>query len=240
MTVQINELRPGFFYTFEARWLTSYGQGPPSEKTEELTTLPSSPPVKLALDYPDPYSVFLTWDDPRHISATVPAVTLEGFTVTWTGKNRLPVHPTTVFNTIATTTQTQGDSTTTSNPTTTTFNTTTTTTFNTTEAPTTTSSDPSLYAQGFFEEGESTQKTSIGEQFVKGNNLTIKKLDPASHYQFKIVPMFSTVGDPNPNLEGSKAEISGTTTPATPPMPHQLNISIHEVWESLKFLVSCH
>merc|ERR1712037_103720 len=94
---------------------------------------------------------------------------------------------------------------------------------------TTTSSDPSLYAQGFFEEEESTQKTSIGEQFVKGNNLTIKKLDPASHYQFKIVPMFSTVGDPNPNLEGSKAEISGTTIPATPPMPHQLNISIHEV-----------
>ena len=219
VTVQINELRPGFFYTFEARWLTSYGQGPPSEKTEELTTLPSSPPVKLALDYPDPYSVFLTWDDPRHISATVPAVTLEGFTVTWTGKNRLPVHPTTVFNTIATTTQTQANSTTTSNPTTATFNTT---------------GTPTLFAQGFFEEGESTQKTSIGEQFVKGNNLTIKKLDPASHYQFKIVPMFSTVGDPNPNLEGSKAEISGTTIPATPPMPHQLNISIHEVNESLK------
>ena len=216
VTVQINDLRPGFFYTFEARWLTSYGQGPPSEKTEELTTLPSSPPVKLALEYPDPYSVFLTWDDPRHISSTVPAVVLEGFMVTWSGENRLPVHPTTVFNTIATTTETQENAT---------------STLNTTPS---TPSTPSVYAQGFLKEERAPQTSSIGELFVKGNNLTIKKLDPSSHYQLTIIPMFSTVGDPSPSLEGSKAEISGTTIPATPPMPHQLNISIHEVEESLK------
>ena len=229
VTVQINDLRPGFFYTFEARWLTSYGQGPPSEKTEELTTLPSSPPVKLALEYPDPYSVFLTWDDPQQISPTVPAVVLEGFMVTWSGENRLPVHPTTVFNTIATTTETQENVTTTLNPST--------STLSTTDLPMTTtpSSEPSVYAQGFLKEERAPQTSSIGELFVKGNNLTIKKLDPASHYQFSIIPMFSTVGDPSPSLEGSKAEISGTTIPSTPPMPHQLNISIHEVEELLAF-----
>ena len=205
---------------FEARWLTSYGQGPPSEKTAELTTLPSSPPVKLALDFPDPYSVLLSWDDPTHISSSVPAVILEGFKVTWTGKNRLPVHPTTLFNTIATTTPSL----------TTRF---TSSTVNLTESPMTTShsSEPT---QGLLQGGESPQTTSIGEVFVKGNNVTIKKLDPASHYQFTIIPKFSTVGDPNPSLEGSKAEISGTTIPATPPMPHQLNISIHEVDLSLE------
>merc|ERR1719153_1283665 len=211
VTVQINELRPGFFYVFEARWLTSYGQGPPSEKTSELTTLPSSPPVKLALEYPDPYSVLLSWDDPLHISSSVPAVVLEGFEITWTGKNRLPVHPTTVLNTIATTTPSLTSITT-----------------NLTETPMTTShlSEP---AQWLLQGEESPKTTSIGEVFVKGNNVTIKKLDPATHYQFTIIPKFSTVGDPNPSLEGSKAEISGTTIPTTPPMPHQLNISIHEV-----------
>ena len=216
VTVQINELRPGFFYTFEARWLTSYGQGPPSEKTSELTTLPSSPPVKLALEYPDPYSVLLSWDDPTHISSSVPAVILEGFKIIWTGKNRLPVHPTTLLNTIATTTPSLTSS-----------------TANLTEAPMTTS-DPSEPAQGLLQGEESPQTTSIGDIFVKGNNITIKKLDPATHYQFIIIPKFSTVGDPNPSLEGSKAEISGTTIPATPPMPHQLNISIHEVDLSLE------
>ena len=132
------------------------------------------------------------------------------------GKDRLPVHPTTVLNTIATTTPSL-----------------TSITANLTEAPMTTS-HPSEPAQGLLQGEESPQTTSIGDIFVKGNNVTIKKLDPASHYQFTIIPKFSTVGDPNPSLEGSKAEISGTTIPATPPMPHQLNISIHEVDLSLK------
>ena len=101
-----------------------------------------------------------------------------------------------------------------------------------------TTSHPSEPAQGLLQGEESPQTTSIGEVFVKGNNVTIKKLDPASHYQFTIIPKFSTVGDPNPSLEGSKAEISGTTIPATPPMPHQLNISIHEVDLSLELNVS--
>merc|ERR1719495_1287868 len=122
------------------------------------------------------------------------AVVLEGFKVTWTGKNRLPVHPTTVLNTIATTTPSL-----------------TSITANLTEAPMTTShsSEP---AQGLLQGEESPQTTSIGDIFVKGNNVAIKKLDPASHYQFTIIPKFS-VGDPNPSLEGSKAEISGTTIP---------------------------
>merc|ERR1712223_686308 len=99
---------------------------------------------------------------------------------------------------------------------------------NLTEAPMTTS-HPSVPTQGLLQGGESPRTTSIGEVFVEGNNITIKKLDPATHYQFTIIPMFSTVGDPSPSLEGSEAVISGTTIPATPPMPHQLNISIHEV-----------
>jgi hypothetical protein len=74
--------------------------------------------------------------------------------------------------------------------------------------------------------GDDQKKTDI---FVEENELEIKKLDAASHYKFTITPMFSTVGDPTPSLEGSSAELAGTTIPATPLMPHQLNISLHEV-----------
>ena len=154
MTVRIDDLRPGFFYVFEARWLSSYGQGPPSEKTPKLTTLPSSPPVKPALEYPDPYSVFLTWDDPHDISDTVPAVVLEGFKVIWTGKERLPVHSTAVLSTIATTPSTNEQRTTTYLP----------------------------YAETLLREEKSSEKSSIDEVFVEANNITIGKLDPATHY----------------------------------------------------------